>query len=443
MALNFANPFGFFQSQPQPNLPTGVIPTTPQEKLNPMAGAKNEKLALMLYALGGALKGDKNFVQNTMQLQRVQEGKRKEEQQQKFWEDWKKNNPNVDPSIKSFGDMLSFEQRANLIARTLQPKEKQSLERFTVYDKNTGKPVRTILKSEAENIDRAKFIIGPLADPFADGKVDDDLETWAVTDRDGNRRPDLINPTEEEIRSVVEAGFFINKTPQLTSAGKAKDIGEIKGWNDQNGLEKRAISYNTLVNTGQRIINNLYENPESVLATGDIAQVFDQIGQEFKAAGVLINQEEKTKFVNNTDPKIKNAITELAAQTAITESQLLDFAYQIAKVRGQEGRGLSDQDFRNFQKIISAGRTAEQKASALYEFITGVGSEIKSELEYTRDLKNLAIGRNPQDREANAIITGINDLYTVGFGQINNPFIQQPIPTTQTTDGIQRVRIKL
>jgi len=333
--------------------------------------------------------------------------------------------------------------KAGLDPRMFADTKPSSLERFTLYDKNTGKPVKTILKSEAENIDRAKFIIGPLADPFADDKVDDDLETWAVTDRDGNRAPDLINPTEDEIKSVVEAGFFINKTPQLTSAGKAKDIGEIKGWNDENGLEKRAISYNTLVNTGQRIINNLYENPESVLATGDVAQLFDQIGQEFKAAGVLINQEEKTKFVNNTDPKIRSAIRELAGQTAITESQLLDFAYQIAKVRGQEGRGLSDQDFRNFQKIISAGRTAEQKAAALYEFISGVGSEIKSELDYTRQLKNLTLGRNPNDREANAVITGINDLYTVGFGQINNPFLQQQTPTVTTpTSNIDAILAK-
>ena len=78
-----------------------------------------------------------------------------------------------------------------------------SVERFTLYDKITGKPVRTILKSEAENIDRTKFIVGPLADPFADGQVDDDLETYAITDREGNRVRDLINPTEEEIKSVV------------------------------------------------------------------------------------------------------------------------------------------------------------------------------------------------------------------------------------------------
>ncbi len=421
-------------------------PLTPEQQMQ-----RQQRLGLGLSALSDVF-GRRDPIAGTMQRQAMLQAQQKEAEQKKKQEELNKQlntaleQSNLPQSQKDLFKLLPIESKANAIMRTLETPKTGSVERFTLYDKITGKPVRTILKSEAENIDRTKFIVGPLADPFANGKVDDDIETWAVTDRDGNRAPDLINPTEEELKSLVAQGYFLNKTPQLTSAGKAKDIGEIKGWNDQNGLEKRAISYNTLVNTGQRIINNLYENPESVLATGDIAQVFDQIGQEFQAAGVLINQEEKTKFVNNTDPKIRNAITELASQTAITESQLLDFAYQIAKVRGQEGRGLSDQDFRNFQKIISAGRTANQKASALYEFITGVGSEIKSELDYTRELKNLTLGRNPQDREANAIITGINDLYTVGFGQINNPFIQQPIPTTQTTqttDGIPRVRIKL
>ena len=91
MAFDFTNPFGLVESQPSFNLPsTGVIPTTPQEKLNPMAGAKNEKLALMLYALGGALKGDKNFVQNTLQLQQMQEGKKKEEEEKKNYQDFLK-----------------------------------------------------------------------------------------------------------------------------------------------------------------------------------------------------------------------------------------------------------------------------------------------------------------------------------------------------------------
>lgn len=44
---------------------------------------KNQKLGMMLYALGGALRGDKDFVQNTMALQQMQEGKKKEEERKR------------------------------------------------------------------------------------------------------------------------------------------------------------------------------------------------------------------------------------------------------------------------------------------------------------------------------------------------------------------------
>tara|TARA_R110000765_G_scaffold402275_1_gene497996 strand:- start:3394 stop:4122 length:729 start_codon:yes stop_codon:yes gene_type:complete len=44
---------------------------------------KNQQLGLMLHALGGALRGDENFVQNTMALQNMQEGKKKKEERDK------------------------------------------------------------------------------------------------------------------------------------------------------------------------------------------------------------------------------------------------------------------------------------------------------------------------------------------------------------------------
>lgn len=106
-------------SQPETNLQTGLISTTPQEKLNPMAGAKNEKLALMLYALGGALKGDKNFMQNTLQLQQMQEGKKKQKEQEKVWEDWKDKNLDTLPeSIRDLTDIVTAEQGINLAIKT-------------------------------------------------------------------------------------------------------------------------------------------------------------------------------------------------------------------------------------------------------------------------------------------------------------------------------------
>jgi hypothetical protein len=115
MAIDFMrNPFGVTPAQTPVQAPT-QMPTTPG------VSEKNQRLGLMLYALGGALRGDKNFVQNTLQLQQMQEGKKKQKKQEQLWEDWKKNNPDVSASLKSFGDMLTFEQRANLIGRTLEP----------------------------------------------------------------------------------------------------------------------------------------------------------------------------------------------------------------------------------------------------------------------------------------------------------------------------------
>jgi hypothetical protein len=56
---------------------------------------KNQQLGMMLYALGGALRGDKNFVQNTMAIQNMQEGKKKEEERKKrFNEAIEKMDPN-------------------------------------------------------------------------------------------------------------------------------------------------------------------------------------------------------------------------------------------------------------------------------------------------------------------------------------------------------------
>ena len=70
--------------------PIGMPPVGSEAK-----DAKNQKLAMMLYALGGALKGDKNFVQNTLAIQNMQEGKKKEEERKKrFNEAVEKMDPN-------------------------------------------------------------------------------------------------------------------------------------------------------------------------------------------------------------------------------------------------------------------------------------------------------------------------------------------------------------
>jgi len=97
---NFKYPYALSESQPSlmggitvPSQQTPITPQ-PQQTPNPMGGGKNDKLALMLYALGGALKGDKNFVQNTLALQQMQEGKKKQEEQKKNYQEFLKT---IDP----------------------------------------------------------------------------------------------------------------------------------------------------------------------------------------------------------------------------------------------------------------------------------------------------------------------------------------------------------
>jgi len=390
----------------------------------------NESIRQLSDALGIAtarLSGDPQRMQMALGLQQS----RKLQEQDRQWNEW------VDVNVKDQdkANMLKLLGREAGIKSFLDT-DKSTFERFTVYDKSSGKPLRTINKAQALSINPQTEIIGPLADPRS-GAKDNGIDTWAVTNSEGIRVKDLINPTKEELDEVVKQGNFINKTPVLSTAGKGLDkgLGEIRGWNDDGGLLERAMAYKGLVRSGNRIVQNLYDNPASVLAIGDISQVFDQIGEELTSVGAIINPQARNAFINKSpegqdNQRIRQQFEELANQTALSESQLLDFAYQIAKVRGQEGRGLSDQDFRNFQKIISAGRTADQKATALTNFIQGIKIEVQGALEDERAYRNATLARDKDNKQANEVVMGIQDVFSTGFGDVINPFAQQAPSTT-------------
>tara|TARA_R110000737_G_scaffold30867_1_gene49360 strand:+ start:105 stop:1310 length:1206 start_codon:yes stop_codon:yes gene_type:complete len=309
-----------------------------------------------------------------------------------------------------------------------------SQERFGVYGADNTL-IGTVLKGDQATIagieQDPNRRVGQLRSPTIKNNKES-YNTWTITNASGNRIKDLINPTVEELKAEVELGNFINKTPVLSTAGKGavKEQGEIKGWDDDEGLLERAKGFNGLVSSGNRIIENLYNNPGSVLLTGDFSQVFSQMSEEMSAMGYLIDPKKKDSFVNKATSNVRDEFRTLAASTSITESQLLDFAYQIAKVRGQEGRGLSDQDFKNFQKIISAGRTADQKIAALTNFIEGIQVEVESAIGQEKKYRDLQIGRNPEDKEAAAVLQGISDVYNVGFSPIFNPYAQQQTSAT-------------
>ena len=68
---------------------------TPTPTPKTSGGGKNDNMAMMLIALGGALRGDEDFVKNTLAIQNMQEGKKKKaERKKRFDEAMEKMDPN-------------------------------------------------------------------------------------------------------------------------------------------------------------------------------------------------------------------------------------------------------------------------------------------------------------------------------------------------------------
>lgn len=104
-------------SMPKIGQPTLQPPSQPMSN-------KNQQLGLMLYALGGAMKGDKDFVGNTLALQQMQESKRKQEEQKKAYEELLKKYEKTNPQLADFGRLVGYENASELAPFLITKSEK-------------------------------------------------------------------------------------------------------------------------------------------------------------------------------------------------------------------------------------------------------------------------------------------------------------------------------
>ena len=310
-----------------------------------------------------------------------------------------------------------------------------SNERFGVYDKDTKQLIGSVLKSDSAKISELEntpgVIVGQLRSPTVSTGKDGKMDLYSVTDAGGKRVKTISNPTQQDIDELNRNNLFVNKLPTATDRGKGLDSGkpiEYRGWNDDNGLKTRYFATNTLINTGERLLQQLSKNPDSVLTAADLAQYFERAKAEVGAIGG--RPENYTSHLKNSQ---QSKIKDLAQDAAVSESMLLDFTFQIAQARGQTGRGLSDKDFVIFQKIISAGLTADQKAAALTSFIEGIASEVNEDLTSNYNFYSKRLEDDPDDKEAMTFVTGIDDLRSMPFRNVVNPFAQ---PTNGTADPL-------
>lgn len=392
---------------------------------------KRKQFGNMLLSFADVLKG-RNPAPGVMQRTAMLDAQRKEAEEKAKIEKFL-----ATPQGAPYRTMYTLAGPKGVISAFASNRGQASNERFGVYNKDTKQLIGTVLKSDSAKISELEntpgVIVGQLRSPTVPTGKDGKMDLYSVTDASGNRVKTISNPTQEDIAELNKDNLFVNKLPTPTDRGKGFDSGkpiEYKGWNDDNGLKSRYFATNTLINTGERLLEQLAQNPSSVLTAADLAQYFERAKAEVGALGGR-----PQNYTSHLKDSQQSKIKKLAQDASVSESMLLDFTFQIAQARGQTGRGLSDKDFVIFQKIISAGLTADQKAAALTSFIEGIAAEVNEDLTSNYNFYSKRLERDADDKEAMTFVTGIDDLRSMPFRTIVNPFAT-PSPSGSAIDDL-------
>lgn len=203
--------------QSNPSMQTASTPS-PFGDMSQKLESKNDKLKLMLYALGGALKGDKDFVQNTLALQQMQESKKKQKEQEELWEKWKTKNLDLLPeSLKDIADVMTPKQGIEFATKIFTQKGVEDTARQREYAQ-----LQNILedpnKSPEEKDLAKKFFAG-----ITTGKSKEQVTRELITSLSKSTDPDtgmLFTPEkiEQRINQLLPllSGTYEQPLPQPT-----------------------------------------------------------------------------------------------------------------------------------------------------------------------------------------------------------------------------------
>ena len=389
-------------SQPSNPLSPTVNPLiNPQIDRKQLAGdvadvkdAKNQKLAMMLYALGGALKGDKNFVQNTLAIQQMQEGKAKEKAR---IETLRKTVTNPEfaakyPWAKDMYDLAGADALSPIvsgIASSYKPTT-ASAERFSIFDKRTGLPTGTVLKSEAETWKKSNtdtnLQLGPLSALPRD--TESSIEIKELVDENNIF---IENLTEKEWVKRKKAGTLPlgSKLQNLGTGQKAADSPNERLDKSFAPITEKFIASEILITGLSDTAKILAENPQvanDIVSGG--AKVYSFIESNVKGFDNLVtkgknsavyNDVTKSKTSYDSKRNWSKEIDDLVSATGITESRIIDMAFALSASKGQEGKGLSDRDFQNAIDMLSKGFNAQQKIALFNDITNRIQTEFNIE----------------------------------------------------------------
>lgn len=343
---------------------------------------------------------------------------------------------------KGLGEMLlligdAFQGR-DISGRAAQRRQiKQptgSQERFGVYGPDNTL-IGTVLKGDQATIARIEQDpnqrVGQLRSPTikSTSSVSDPLRTITMGGKViKNVRDSEL--TSEEINKINQAGQVIQPLGFTEKFESSKDV-------DFAPIKSKYLATQNIIVKTSELSQKFVDDPSSALAVGGAAQFIDGVIQNLDAGADLLSSAKDKKayqYMQKTSTSLQgkdfgDAIKQASQASGVAESRIRDLAYLFAAARGQEGRGLSDKDFENALKIVSGGVGAEGRGAVLKD----VSNSLRE--EFYRDI-NFDIATSENEAYVNKL-KGLPELpYYV------DPFAQQT-PTTQTTNGIPRVRIKL
>ena len=433
--FDFTSPYGLTG---QPTIGGGM------QQLNAFAPTpaptnnKNDRMAYLLYALGGALKGDKNFVQNTLALQEMQEGKAKEKARidalRKAVTDpefaakypWAKDMYNL-----AGADALS--PIVSGIASSYKPTT-ASAERFSFVDITTGLPAGTVLKSDTQKIAQIesdpRYRITPLASIPKDAAGS--IEIKELVDENNIF---IENIDEKDWVKRKEAGTLPpgSKLQNLGTGMRAADSGPERMDKAFAPIQEQFIAGEVLITGLSNTAKILAENPQAandIVAGG--AKVYSFIQSNVEGFDNLItrgqnsavyNDVSKSKTSYDSKRNWSEEIDSLVSATGITESRIIDMAFALSAAKGQEGKGLSDRDFQNAIDMLAKGYNVGQKI----DLFNDIAGRITNEFNIGR---GVMISQNPA---LQAKYDALGDL-----SSFIDPRLQQTPPLT--TGGPRRIR---
>lgn len=136
-------------------------------------------------------------------------------------------------------------------------------------------------------------------------------------------------------------------------------------------FEELSSNAQTFFNSGNKLLRGLEKNTPAATIVGTLSGVGSKIYQSVEAFGEAFGVPKENLS------GVENVFSKYSIDSAKMKSQILDLAYQAARIRGQEGRSLSDRDITIFSRIIGSDQSPEEKASVLRDYMDSIYTEVR------------------------------------------------------------------